>query len=513
MGKNKRNEGVQRRTSPRNTTDTPHSESKSNKIRSFVSPEENGFHFEDLFNTMNLGVIYHDRRGRIIKANPAAELILGIPMEKFVGRSVEYEQLKILNENSELISVSELPFSISLRTGKRVRENVIGFHNPAMNMIRWMNISSIPLFKGDEKTPYMVCSTFDDITELTLSMKSLAASEEKYRTLVNSIQELVFVFSEDGKYIQHYGSDESLLVCPPESFIGLHISEVLPEETSNLFLQNMIKIKESHESITFDYPLEIRGNQKWFSATMSLHDNEASYVAVVRELTEKIRNEQKLKQQHEELEIFASLLRHDLGNDVHAILNQIEWAELTQSAGTSEFTESMESVKAIVFRMVNLLNSVGRPTEELDETLGDMLYRIASSSQKAHPGVTVHINVSDNETRDFPVVALRLLPTVLDNLIRNSAEHSGRDVEVSIMAWIEENNLYLEVKDDGPGIAEAIIPSLFAKGTSTGHGGLGLYLSRRIMQAYSGSITLLESGPCEGACFLLELPKNHVSSI
>ena len=131
---------------------------------------------------------------------------------------------------------------------------------------------------------------------------------------------------------------------------------------------------------------------------------------------------------------------------------------------------------------------------------------LATTSTKAYPGIVVRVNLSDGETRDQDMSSFRLLPTVLDNLIRNSAEHAGRDVEVFISTWIEGSKILVEICDDGPGISEEIRDCLFTKGVSTGDGELGLYLSRRIMEAYNGSISLQESEPTSGACFLLELP-------
>ncbi|MDF1540048.1 MAG: PAS domain-containing protein [Candidatus Thorarchaeota archaeon] len=85
----------------------------------------------------------------------------------------------------------------------------------------------------------MAYSTFNDITELKWAMTSLQESEEKYRTLIDSIQELVFVFDAQGNYTQYYAADDSLLLCSPESFMGRHISEVVPRETSDLFLDHI----------------------------------------------------------------------------------------------------------------------------------------------------------------------------------------------------------------------------------------------------------------------------------
>jgi len=62
------------------------------------------------------------------------------------------------------------------------------------------------------------------------------------------------------------------------------------------------------------------------------------------------------------------------------------------------------------------------------------------------------------------------------------------------------------VADDGPGVAEEVRDNLFHKGVSTRGGGLGLYLSKAIVDALGGSIELVDSEKGAGATFRILLP-------
>jgi PAS domain S-box-containing protein len=580
---------------------------------------------------MSLGVLYYDRKGRVIKANPAAEMMLGLSFEDMDGQTARERKPRVLDEQGKRIPISKLPSTIALRTGKPVRDTIIGYFNPAIESNLWLNVNAIPLFRDNEKKPYMVYATLSDISEQTWAMQSLSESEERYRTLVNSLNDLVFVYDKNDCYKEYYAADNNLLYLSPEYFMGRHLSEVLPKEVNQLFIKKVKQVRKTGRSETFDYSLVINKEPKRFSATLSRHDDGESIVAVVRDITEKhateealrssehryrelitsvpegigivdlneqfvfvntalaeifgsseevmigrslfdfvspddkekvlkgtelrltgqsntyemnllldngskkvirvsavpqrngdekvlgsiavvtditekIKADRKLQQKQEEMEIFASLLRHDLGNDLQAIINRIEWAELTRNVDTNDFSDSMDSIKAITYRMAALLRSLGRPLEEIDDTLGDMLTRITNTSMMAHPGILVNVNVSDNMTRKQDMTSFRLVPTVLDNLIRNAALHVGPTVEIFISAWMEGSVLLLEICDDGPGISEEIRDRIFTKGVSTGSGGLGLYLSKTIIEAYNGSIKLQDSDPESGACFLLEIP-------
>ena len=165
-----------------------------------------------------------------------------------------------------------------------------------------------------------------------------------------------------------------------------------------------------------------------------------------------------------------------------------------------------ESIKAIAGRMADLLKSVGLPVKDADESLGETLNRVSHISQKAHPGLAIHLDISDKFVRDESLRGLRLLPTVIDNLFRNAAQHAGANVILDVSIWRDGDTICLEISDSGSGIQEEIRSNLFQRGASTTGGGLGLYLSSTIIKAYNGSIRLQESDTESGSCFLIEIP-------
>jgi PAS domain S-box-containing protein len=66
---------------------------------------------------------------------------------------------------------------VALRTGKEVRDVVMGVFNPRRESYLWISICAVPQFRPGESQPYQVYTTFDDITERKLAeeqIKSLA---------------------------------------------------------------------------------------------------------------------------------------------------------------------------------------------------------------------------------------------------------------------------------------------------------------------------------------------------
>ncbi len=88
------------------------------------------------------------------------------------------------------------------------------------------------------------------------------------------------------------------------------------------------------------------------------------------------------------------------------------------------------------------------------------------------------------------------LAELLGNLTENAARY-GRE-QVSIRARPSDEGVKITIRDDGPGIPEASLPSVLRRGgrldTTSGGAGLGLSICENIVQAAGGTITLENTG-------------------
>jgi signal transduction histidine kinase len=212
-----------------------------------------------------------------------------------------------------------------------------------------------------------------------------------------------------------------------------------------------------------------------------------------------------MRQQYRELELYASLLRHDLKNDVGVILGNVEIAKLTVADRDEVIDELLSTTEAVCSRMMNLLNAVGRASKVPESDLIPMVEKIASLAEEASIGLKVAVTV-DEQVRGVQITGSKLLPLVFDNLLRNAATHAGTSPNVQINMTREGDFVSIIVADDGPGVAEEVRDRLFHKGVSTRGGGLGLYLSKAIVDALGGSIELVDSEEGAGATFRVLLP-------
>ena len=196
-------------------------------------------HHRLLFETMLQGVVYQDAAGRIISMNPAAERILGKSPEDFLGRTSEDEEHHTLREDGTPFPGLEHPAMVALRTGRELRDVVMGVFNPRDPGYRWISISAVPLFREGEDTPYQVYTLFNDITAHRQAEQALQLSEARYRTLFDGMTEGYalheIVLDEhgqpaDSRFLEINPAFERLTGLKRKDVVGRLRSEVLPGE-------------------------------------------------------------------------------------------------------------------------------------------------------------------------------------------------------------------------------------------------------------------------------------------
>ncbi|MHA1929597.1 MAG: PAS domain S-box protein [Candidatus Thorarchaeota archaeon] len=114
---------------------------------------------------------------------------------------------------------------------------------------------------------------------------ALVESEEEYRTLVHAMTELIFVFDKDDYIRQIYSSDDSLLLKPLEDSIGQHVSDRMPSNFLENYYEYSEKVRQTGLDHLFDTKLEIDGQTRWFTDTLTLHEDGESIVDVARDIT------------------------------------------------------------------------------------------------------------------------------------------------------------------------------------------------------------------------------------
>ena len=182
--------------------------------------------------------------------------------------------------------------------------------------------------------------------------------------------------------------------------------------------------------------------------------------------------------------------------------------------GTSEPRHVAEHLRADLERLDRVarrFERIGRPIRRDRVPLGAIAERVAAYFRPRLPkhanaiALRVDAPAAGPYVQGDPV----LIEWALESLVRNSLDAlSGRGGEIHIAVEATERLAVLRVVDDGPGIPPEVRNTLFEPGisTKTGGWGIGLALSRRIVEEVHGGRLLLEPNPA-GAVFVAEIPR------
>ena len=114
---------------------------------------------------------------------------------------------------------------------------------------------------------------------------------------------------------------------------------------------------------------------------------------------------------------------------------------------------------------------------------------------------------------------------VISNLLNNAIKFTSKgEITISVIELKHNNNdddddgnreIQVNIKDTGTGLSPAILPKLFSKFVSTDSGGtgLGLFVSRYIVEAHGGEIHAQNNDDGIGAMFSFTIPKMANSQI
>lgn len=207
---------------------------------------------------------------------------------------------------------------------------------------------------------------------------------------------------------------------------------------------------------------------------------------VFRNISERLRRQQKLQRQKERLDEFAGVIAHDLRNPLNVAHGR---AALLEQECESEHIEPLQTALSRMEEIVDDTLTLARNGQRVGEmepvnlvsTIGECWMLVDTSAATLEIEDDITIRADPDRTRH-----------IFENLFRNAVEHGDDDVTIRV-GQADERTIYFE--DDGPGIPQEEWDAVFDRGhSSTPDGtGLGLAIVQRLADAHGWEITLTES--------------------
>ena len=262
------------------------------------------------FDSIGDPILVHDEQGRVVRTNTRLADLLGRKTQSMFGRAV-----------SELFNVREEPFRICPYC-----EGISGEGDDPDPWLRGYFLASNSQFTDPAGRQLGTIHVLKDITERK-------KAEEKYRTLVASVQEGVFIATVGGRFLDF--NDALMRITGYENrdeLLGLEIGQKLYSNPAEY--ERLRRLLHEHGSVN-DFEFDIRrkdGETRTVSesstAVRDAGGNVIAYQGFLLDVSERRRAEQQIRRRNRELMVLNSIAETlsytlDLSESVHRTLRQM----------------------------------------------------------------------------------------------------------------------------------------------------------------------------------------------
>ncbi|GAB3452589.1 hypothetical protein GCM10027321_01530 [Massilia terrae] len=376
-------------------------------------------------------------------------------------------------------------------------------------------------------------NTFDTAAERSAAEQRLRNSEERYRTLFDSLDQgvcVIEVMFDDAGIPYDYRFLEVNPAFVANSGLsdaaGKTIREMVPTLEQHWFdMYGHVAI--TGEPVRFTHQAEPL--KRWFDVYATrIGPQEAHRIAILfTDVTARRRADEELRRITADLAEadrlkteFLATLAHELRNPLAPIRSGLQLMRRSGDAATvARVQDIMDRQLEHLVHLVDDLLDVARITRgqvELKPDWVDLGQIVLGAVEISRPLIDAarHQLELDLPPEPVPLYAdATRITQVISNLLNNAARYTPRGGRIVLSAGRDGEQARILVADNGIGIARAALPEIFkiftrAGGAEQVQGGLGIGLSlvRSFVELHGGSVSADSAGPGLGAVFTVRLP-------
>ena len=346
---------------------------------------------------------------------------------------------------------------------------------------------------------------------------ALRKASSEWRQTVDAVDTAIILFDPPATIRRMNLAARNLLGRCQYDLVGCNIASAALPQPWGVALALVQKAAATGLSCSAQAHDEAKGRTWDVVANVSLSEEVRDVVIVIRDITDTLTMQESLRRS----EMMAAM-----GNLVagvaHEVKNPLFGMTATLDAMDLKFRASADALRytAMIRREVERVQTVmrdlldyGRPTSP--EFQATMLGAVIASAVK----------LCRSDSKSAQVTVLNAVPSafgpcrvdstrlerVFRNLIDNAVRHSSAGQAVAITAretsMGDRDAFEVEIRDQGPGIADEDLPNIFEPFFTrrTGGTGLGLSIVRRIVEEHDGKVTV-ENSKEGGAIFRVVVP-------
>ncbi|MFC0252273.1 PAS domain-containing hybrid sensor histidine kinase/response regulator [Massilia consociata] len=482
--------------------------------------------FEKIVSQAATGVVQMDPEGRITLVNQKYCEMVGRTEAELLGASV-----------LDVTAPDSLPVTLDAVQRLAAGENsvIVDKHYLRRDGTRLPATSSVNALRGPDGEFQGLVAIVVDTTDSKRAAEKLRASEERYRTLFESVDqgfcilEMIFDAQErpvDYRFLemnpmfeQHTGLRNA---------VGRTAKELIPTLDSFWF-ETYGRVARSGEPVRFEN--EAPAMQRWFDvyATRLGGPGSRRVALLFSDITRRKESEATLRKLASDLAEadrrkteFLATLAHELRNPLAPIRSGLGVMRLKgdSPAVVARVREMMERQVGHMVHLIDDLLDIARISGgklELKKERADLKDVLANAVETSLPLIEAGRHALTVDLPDGPVPAdidVTRIAQVVANLLNNAAKYTPPGGRIGLSLRAEDREASIAVSDNGIGIPQEALASVFEMFSQVGQhidraqGGLGIGLSlvRRLVEMHGGAVAAASNGADTGSTFTVRLP-------
>lgn len=372
----------------------------------------------------------------------------------------------------------------------------------------------------------------DRLMELQARARSVALDKDRYFSVFESLRDPAFLLNRQRRLLNANQAAAELFVGEANAGEIVYLTSMRGRRTP---LEEVLRMaapagEGDDRSIWLDTR---RGPMCFDLRERGIHDaldnTELGYVVILHDVTTHRRATEDAERARRAMSTFLATMSHEIRTPLHGVLGASELLRDADNECQGPYVDAIETAGRHLLQTLNKVLDFSRlearppkPTPQACNLHAVLREYGHFASVWARPAkVPMTLAVAGNLPRSV-VIDWEMTQQVLTNLVSNAIRHDcGGGVTIAVRrrrSVLEQRFLRFEVLDNGPGIppndAEMLFEPFGARspGTASSSGaGLGLAISRRLIEAMGGSIGF-RGRRAGGAAFWFDLPYDHLKN-
>ena len=370
--------------------------------------------------------------------------------------------------------------------------------------------------------------------DMLQTAETLQRREAHLQSILDTVPDATVAIETDGTIVSFNAAAVRQFGYTADEAIGNNVSMLMPSpyrEQHDGYLERYLRTGEKRIIGIDRVVVGRRKDGSTFPMTLAVGEMTSGgrtyFTGFIRDLTERQESAERLEEVQSELARLARLnelgemastLAHELNQPLSAIANYVQGSRRLANGLEGETAERIRDALSETARQALRAGDIIRhlrefttrgDTEKCPENMKRLVEEAAALALVGSREKGVK-SLFEFGAADAMAMADRVqIQQVLINLMRNAVEamRDSDDKDLTVRVLADEAQILVEVSDTGPGISEEIAGQLFEPFVTTKSGGMGigLSISKRIIEAHEGKISV-EKNSAGGATFRFILP-------